>query len=127
MDFVEKSALMMDAFRDFLDLCQKYEGDRGQGFNDFEEYNSVKEEELEIPQYDPWSMSLMDLCSPPRSTDEFPAEETMASSVWDINAEDPELYSGKSMGIPYAVAVRQSNGDDKLIPIVNGKFQGYGL
>lgn len=42
----------------------------------------------------------------------------------DINADDPRFATGLQVGIPYAVAVRNEDGQGMLIPIKNGMFDG---
>lgn len=126
MDELNRADLMLKCFSD---LCDMMKDERGLGNNDFEEYlenNSAEEEELNADS-SMWNMSLRDLISPPRGLDEFPEQKAMPESVWDINPDDPEFWTGKSLGIPVGVVIRQSNGDDKLLPIIDGKFQSYGL
>lgn len=43
----------------------------------------------------------------------------------DINADDSRFYGGMEVGIPYAVAVRNEEGQGMLIPISHGMFGGY--
>ncbi len=125
-EIMDKHHFMMECYKDFRDLCEELRDERGEDHDGFAEYLSPKEEELNVTA-DMWSMPLSTLLSPPRSLDEFPEQKTLTDNPWAINPEDPELYTGKALGIPVAVVVRQSNGDDKLYPIVNGKFEGYGL
>lgn len=56
--------------------------------------------------------------------EEFPGRTFFKPS--QINPEDPAFASGVSLGIPYAVAVRCNDGQNKLIPIMGGEFRGYG-
>ncbi len=40
----------------------------------------------------------------------------------EINPEDPAFASGKSLGMPYAVAVRTSEGQNRLLPLMTGSM-----
>lgn len=120
---VEKQALMMEAYKDFRDLCEQLKSERANGDSghsmEYSVEGSVREEMLETPQEE-----LLEQ-NDERSFDEFPEVQ---SFCWkDINPDDPGFWTGKSIGIPIAVVVRNTEGQDKLLPIINGRFNTDGL
>lgn len=117
----EKNTLMMEAYKDFRDLCEQLKYERAQGGlphqveasalapeSEYMEDFGLKLESELLPNYNE------------RSWDEFPEQRSF--SFKDINPEDPAFWTGKSIGIPIAVVVRDGAGKDKLLPIINGRF-----
>lgn len=120
---VEKQALMMEAYKDFRDLCEQLKSERSNGDSsssmDYSVAESPREELLESPEEE-----LLEQ-NEERSFDEFP--EVQSFSWKDIDPNDPAFWTGKSIGIPIAVVVRNGEGQDKLLPIINGRFGPDGL
>lgn len=115
----DASFTMLEAYKDFRDLMDSLKGDRS------------------LPSVSPMN-DMMKVMAMPGSEDAMEVEEEAEDydsdscedfpgrpyfKMEDINAEDPRFYSGMEIGIPYAVAVRNSEGQSKLIPIVNGMFK----
>lgn len=142
-DILEKHAFAMEAYKDFRDLCDSLRFDRGltgEGFGDDHSLGlSPASEELEIdrePEPEEEENRYLDFdylklwgeddgegVAQDKMMD-FP--EVQGFSIKDINPEDPAFAYGKSIGIPVGLVVRTDDGD-KLLPIIDGKFNGYGL
>lgn len=124
---LEKQTLMMDAYRDFRDLCDQLKSERGTGHNDWE---NPYEASPSLPDYsmedDEGSVDeeLYD-SKEAYEPDEFPMPRSF--SYRNIDPNDPAFWSGKSIGIPDALLVRTSESDGDLLPIINGKFRTYGI
>ena len=119
------SYMMLEAFKDFKEVFASL-SDRGEGAKP--EMGPMKEVKMK------GSMEMVEeamkkLLGVDEEEDydadceeDFPC--TPHFKFEDINAEDPRLASGLQMGIPYAVAVRNSEGQGMLIPIKGGLFDG---
>lgn len=135
---LEKQSFLMDAYKDFRDLCDSLREDRGLESDGWGAHLGfgVENEELILPheseEEEDRSFDIDYLKLWGEDDGEGVAQDKMMDfpkvegfSLRDINAEDPEFYTGKSIGIPVGLVVRTDDGD-KLLPIMNGKFQGYG-
>lgn len=124
----ESQTLMMDAYKDFRDLCDELAMERSSGHEDFSSFDSIAPDADE-PRLGPESYDE-EAFVPRMSLEQVDMEDFGFEKSFrfeDINPEDPEYWGGKSLGIPYAVVVRQNDGMDKLLPIMNGKFEDYEL
>ncbi len=119
MDLIQKASLIHKAFEDLKSLLGDDRGWGGvEGVYDAEASADLPREvesrqELEGGPAESCALG-----------EEFPGRTFFKPS--EVDPEDPAFYSGVSLGIPYAVAVRTSEGQNKLIPIMGGEFRSYG-
>ncbi len=127
MDRYEKmqhaNAFMLEAFQDFKSMMDALKS----GDSDMLSVDDSESEKL-IPAADGGSEDeQLERYQPDTSSDEepamfardeeFPGRKSFAYE--DLNPDDGGFYSGKEIGIPVAVAIRYSSGQDRLIPIQN--------
>lgn len=113
-------SFMAQAFQDLRDLVEELKNDRGQG---------LSEEEAEVPESDNLfayggGLETADTFRYD-DEDEFPIPRSFR---WqDLDPNDPEFATGKSIGLPVAVVIRNDLGQDRLLPIIDGRFSSGGL
>lgn len=129
MDAYEKmqnaSYMMLEAFKDFKEVFESL-ADRGEGIkaptNHIEEVKPMKGSMEAIEDAFKYLLGEEDWDGDCEV--DFPAQPHFKYE--DINGEDSRFWGGMEIGIPYAVAVKNSDGQGMLIPIQNGLFgKGY--
>ncbi len=132
MDYarLQASALMMTAYKDFVELSAKHSNDRGSGGNDFAGYPKVQHENAYATDEDshdgPESLyedtpeEIMDVnCA------EWPVPQFF--SLADLNPDDGSFYGGRAIGMPSSVAVNNGTNQNELLPVMRGRFYNNGL
>lgn len=118
------SFMMLEAFKDFKEVFASL-SDRGEGQKP--EMGPLKEVKMKssMEAVEEAIKSLLDDKEEDYDADceeDFPAQPHFKFE--DINADDPRFATGLQVGIPYAVAVRNEDGQGMLIPIKSGMFNG---
>lgn len=110
----EKISFIQQAFMDLKELMVD---DRNLSEEETES-NEEREAEMEDPSLESaeYAMDKFDAAC----QHEFPGRPFYRFG--EINPEDPAFASGKSLGIPYAVAVRTSEGQNRLLPLMTGSM-----
>ncbi len=126
--------LMAEGFKELRRIAKELSSERGLGSDDFASYMSEdRETEEEQPNYAlmgeveaggvPESEALDAYSSSPSYEEEcsdFPGRPFFDPKT--VNWDDPAFAGGVSLGIPVAVVVRSHDGQDKLLPIKDGRF-----
>lgn len=113
---LQASALMMAAYKDFMQLSKELEGDRGSGITD---YAAEPVAEDPVPGMDYENEDIPDFATGDDYED-FPGRQLYCYDELDPN--DPAFYSGKSIGIPSESAVRRNDRQGKLLAMMSGLF-----
>lgn len=118
------SYMMLEAFKDFKEVFASL-SDRGEGAQP--EMGPLKEVKMKnsMEMVEDAIKSLLDDKEEDWDGDceeDFPSVPHFKFE--DINADDPRFATGLQVGIPYAVAVRNEDGQGMLIPIKSGMFNG---
>lgn len=108
---------MLEAFMDFQRAIEDLKNDSGEAAP----YVEPDMHALGSIGSTGYPMGGLDLSMDPLDCEEdFPGRKFFR--LEDLDMEDPAFYTGKEIGIPYAVAVRTHDGQNKLLPIKNGLF-----
>lgn len=109
---------LLEAFKDFHQAIEDLKNDRGEAAP----YSAEQEEAQK--SIEPFSFSSMNGyhmgLEDGECDEDFPGRRFFR--LQDLDTEDPAFWGGKEIGIPYAVAVRTHDGQNKLLPIKNGLF-----
>lgn len=120
----QASFLMLEAFKDFRSVMEELKNDRGaqapDPMNDMMKVKSMPGSEGSLEK----AMKLLGIKEEEDydadCDEDFPGRPFF--KMEDLDGEDPRFYTGLEIGIPYAVAVRNAEGQGMLIPIKNGMF-----
>ncbi len=130
---IEKQALMMEAYKDFRDLCDQLKGDRGQDSQQWSGMNLSSVEPLEMLESSEEESHESGLeeeiemgGEPSDNLDEFPVLPSFCLN--GLDPEDPGFWTGKVIGLPESAVIRIDEGRGKLLPISGGLFSSvYGF
>ncbi len=124
--------LMAEGFKELRRIAAELSGERGLGSSDFEDY--VDDRDLAEDEESHEGLHLAGEIGPVPDTemldgylgrDEDECSDFPGRPFFDPKAvdwDDPAFASGVSLGIPYAVVIRSHDGQDKLLPIKDGRF-----
>lgn len=122
----DANQLMAEGFAELRRIAAELANDRGLGSNDFSLHLEGRVEPAEEMDDLPSMIGMDDsqrldgYLEESYECSDFPGRPFFDPDT--IDPDDPGFASGMSLGIPIAVVVRSNDGQDKLLPIKDGRF-----